>query len=343
MAVKRLVTVMILVVVVAASSLALEVERGERRERRVHPSLLTSCIAEQLGAGLEEVRSCLSCFEAVGDPLSQTGLEKAQVCTDTWLPREAADCQAELSALSPDNMEASERVIACFDHVRHIMSAEECLDRAGGSGDLIQTLTNGVLCLQTRQHNLTAIIDKIFEKEIKEEFKRVREFIKENNISPPPPPKKDPLADQLTALVFKRHCITASSTEEEEAACNSCFEAHLPGNLNSLPSPEEHFRSLANCAATHLTPLYDTCTELLQQVIKDPRANRHLGHQVFLCFTRVVTQHQVEECAEQVQEATSEALLEVMGCGTHRVNTWVRDNVSPPPPPPPQELISGEM
>merc|ERR1712183_337669 len=165
-------------------------------------------------------------------------------------------------------------------------------------------------------------------------LEEVKKYIKENNIRPPPPPKKDPLADQLTALVFKRHCIVASSSGEEEAACNSCFESHLPGNLNSLPSPEEHFRSLATCAATHLTPLYDSCTELLQQVIKDPRANGHLGHKVFLCFTRVVTQHQVEECAQEVKEVTSEALLEVMGCGTHSVNTWVRDNVSPPPPPP---------
>ena len=70
-------------VLVAASSLALEVER---RERRVHPSLLTSCIAEQLGAGLEEVRKCLSCFQGVGDPLSQNGLEKAQVRPPSPLP-----------------------------------------------------------------------------------------------------------------------------------------------------------------------------------------------------------------------------------------------------------------
>ena len=328
MAVKQLVMAVLLV---ASSTLALEVER---RERRVHPSLLTSCIAEQLSSGLEDVRACLSCFQGVGDALSQTGLEKAQLCTDTWLPREAADCQAELAVLSPDNVEASQRVIACFDHVKHIMSAEDCLARTANTDDVIQTLTDGVLCLQNRQHSLSAIVNKIFEKEIKEEFERVQEYIKENNISPPPPPKKDPLADQLTALVFKRHCIIASSSGEEEAACNSCFKSHLPGNLNSLPSPEEHFRSLANCAATHLTPLYDSCTDLLQEVIKDPRANGHLGHQVFLCFTRVVTQHQVEECAQKVEEVTSEALLDVMGCGTHSVNTWVRDNVSPPPPPP---------
>ena len=217
------------------------------------------------------------------------------------------------------------------------MSAEDCLANTEEESDMVQTLTEGVLCLQASHHNLTAVIHKIFENQIKKEFERVQEYIKENNIPPPPPPKKDPLEDQLTALVFKRHCIIASSSGEEEAACNSCFKSHLPGNLNSLPSPEEHFRSLANCAATHLTPLYDPCTDLLQEVIKDPRANGHLGHQVFLCFTRVVTQHQVEECAQEIKEVSSEALLEVMGCGTHSVNTWVRDNVSPPPPPPPQE------
>jgi len=48
-------------------------------ERRVHPSLLTSCIAEQVGSGLDNVRKCLKCFESVGDPLSEEGLVKAQV------------------------------------------------------------------------------------------------------------------------------------------------------------------------------------------------------------------------------------------------------------------------
>ena len=48
-------------------------------ERRVHPSLLISCIAEQVGSGLDNVRKCLKCFEAVGDALSAEGLAKAQV------------------------------------------------------------------------------------------------------------------------------------------------------------------------------------------------------------------------------------------------------------------------
>ena len=72
MAVKQLVMMFL----VASTTLAVEVER---RERKVHPSLLTSCIAEQLSSGLENVKKCLSCFQSVGDALSQAGLEKAQV------------------------------------------------------------------------------------------------------------------------------------------------------------------------------------------------------------------------------------------------------------------------
>ena len=47
--------------------------------RHVHPSLVTSCITEQLRSGLGNVKNCLKCFEAVGDPLSQEGLDKAKV------------------------------------------------------------------------------------------------------------------------------------------------------------------------------------------------------------------------------------------------------------------------
>jgi len=307
-------------------------------ERRVHPSLLTSCIAEQAGSGLDNVRKCLKCFESVGDPLSEEGLAKAQSCTESWLPREAADCSADLSVLTPDNMEASEKVIACFANVRYIMSAEDCLARTGENSNVIQTLTEGVMCLQNSQHNVTGVIHKIFENQIKEEFRRVQEYIKENNIPPPPPPKKDPLEDQLTALVFKRHCIVASNSAEEELACNQCFESHLPANTNQLGSPEDHVKALATCSATHLAPRYQVCTDLLNDLIKDPASNRHLGHEVFLCFTREVTRYQVEECSEGIEDVTSELLLEVMECGTHSVNTWAMENVSlPPPPPPPQQ------
>ena len=222
------------------------------------------------------------------------------------------------------------------------MSAEDCLANTEEESDVVQTLTEGVLCLQASHHNLTAVIHKIFENQIKKEFERVQEYIKENNIPPPPPPKKDPLEDQLTALVFKRHCIIASNSAEEEEACNKCFESHLPGNIKDEAGPEAHVKAMAACSATHLAPKYDVCTDLLTELIEDPAANKHLGHDVFLCFTRVVTQHQVEECSgsQGLNEVTTDQLLEVMECGTRSVDTWVMENVSlPPPPPPPQEII----
>ena len=56
-------------------------------ERRVHPSLVTSCVTEQLGAAgagagqLDIVHSCISCFQEVGDPLAQEGIDRAKVRT----------------------------------------------------------------------------------------------------------------------------------------------------------------------------------------------------------------------------------------------------------------------
>ena len=54
-------------------------------ERRVHPSLVTSCVTEQLGAAgagqLDTVHSCISCFQEVGDPLAQEGIDRAKVRT----------------------------------------------------------------------------------------------------------------------------------------------------------------------------------------------------------------------------------------------------------------------
>jgi len=93
--------------------------------RHVHPSLVTSCVTEQLRSGLDNVKSCLKCFEAVGDPLSQEGLDKAKICTDTWLPRAHHECKEELDAMAPGDIEKSEIVLACFTDVRSGGSEKE--------------------------------------------------------------------------------------------------------------------------------------------------------------------------------------------------------------------------
>ena len=115
-------------------------------ERRVHPSLVTSCVTEQLGAAgagagqLDTVHSCISCFQEVGDPLAQEGIDRAKVrtpevvlvtfklissitlllqnCTYEWLPRSAAECGWELNNTVAGDEDRSQDLLSCFTDVR---------------------------------------------------------------------------------------------------------------------------------------------------------------------------------------------------------------------------------
>ena len=113
-------------------------------ERRVHPSLVTSCVTEQLGAAgagqLHTVHSCISCFQEVGDPLAQEGIDRAKVrapevvlvtfklvssitlllqnCTYEWLPRSAAECGWELNNTVAGDEDRSQDLLSCFTDVR---------------------------------------------------------------------------------------------------------------------------------------------------------------------------------------------------------------------------------
>ena len=122
---------------------------------------MTSCITEQLRSGLDNVKLCIKCFEAVGDPLSQDGLDKAKNCTDTWLPRASEECQLELNSTIPQDVESSGDVLACLTDVRFLIAAEECLDEVSDVEDVIEKLTDGILCLQENKNNLTNIIQYV--------------------------------------------------------------------------------------------------------------------------------------------------------------------------------------
>ena len=54
-------------------------DQVDPHERHVHPSLVTSCVTEQLRSGMHNVKNCITCFEEVGDPLSLEGQKKAKV------------------------------------------------------------------------------------------------------------------------------------------------------------------------------------------------------------------------------------------------------------------------
>jgi len=304
---------------------------GQESARHVHPSLVTSCITEQLRSGLDNVKLCIKCFEAVGDPLSQEGLDKAKNCTDTWLPRAADECQLELNSTIPQDVESSADVLACLTDVRFLMAAEECLEDGSDGEDVIEKLTDGILCLQENKNNLTNIIQFIFQDEIKEEFEQIHKFVEENPEASANEVEGS-FEEQMLALVSQRHCNIASKTAEAEAACNQCFDeaAHPAGR----PSPQDHVRTLAQCSSKHLSPVYDSCSGLLTELANNDDHGGMIGRELFRCFSRVVDKEEVITCSTDLSDELTDVddidpwtLLDVMVCAEEINNQWVLDHV----------------
>jgi len=301
---------------------------GEEIERRAHPSLITNCIAENHKDGIEKIRGCLDCFEESGDPLSQEGLPKALECTKNFLPRVNADCAEPIAAMEPDNEELAVNALQCFAAVTQIMASEECLAN-GSSDNMVETLTDGVICLKDMHRNVSFQVNKLFEKEIKKDFEDFKKFIE--NKPKPKMPRRDPMADQMATLISKRHCEIASSNEAEEIACLQCFEQTKPTVGVELPSKSDYVKSLASCSAKHLSPKYDQCTSMMKEMSEDPETkSKTMGKDIFLCYMRVVTKNLVEQCSNGMTETTPENLLTVMECGSYNVFDWIRKNVKPP-------------
>merc|ERR1711936_550437 len=248
-------------------------------ERKAHPSLITNCITENHKEGLDKVRECMACYENSGDPLSEEGLPKAQECADS------------LAALEPDNEELGASALECFAEVKEIIAAEECL-ASGSQESMVETLTDGVICLKEMQKNVTFTINQLFEKQIKKDFEKFKKFMEKKK---PRMPKKDPMKDQMMSLISKRHCQLASNTAEEETGCLECFESTKPTE-SLLPSKSDYVKSLATCSEKHLSPMYDQCTDMMFEMSKDPENNsKTLGQGIFMCYMRVVTRNLVEQ------------------------------------------------
>jgi len=295
-------------------------------ERKAHPSLITNCIAENSNEGLDQVRECLKCFENSGDPLSEEGLPKAKACTEDFLPRVTTDCAEPLAALEPENEEMGSNALRCFADVTQIMAAEDCLEQAA-SEDMVETLTDGVICLKDKHKNVTMQIHKLFEKEMKKDFEKFKKMIATKK--KPKMPKKDPMREQMMSLISKRHCEIASNTEEEEIACMECFESTKPRESEEL-SKSDYVKSLATCSAEHLSPHYDECTTMMEEMAVDPeKHSKTMGKGIFLCYMRVVTKSLVEQCSNEMEltDTTPENLLNVMQCGSYTVFEWMQKNV----------------
>merc|ERR1711872_256921 len=109
-----------------------------------------------------------------------------------------------------------------------------------------------------------------------------------------------------------------------------CFESTQPTE-SEQPSKSEYVKSLATCSAEHLSPHYDECTTMMEEMAVDPEKNSEtMGKGIFLCYMRVVTKNLVEQCSNGMTETTPENLLTVMECGSYNVFDWIRKNVKPP-------------
>merc|ERR1712107_335068 len=172
------------------------------------------------------------------------GVDQAKNCTQIWLPRAAYDCHEYLELMETGDHDSSEEVLACFTNIRYSLAAEECMedrDYTQVEEEVVETLTEGILCIQESQTNLTNTIRYIFTNEIEEGVE-----------------------DEMISLVYHRHCNIASDNDDDEEHCNLCF--HDAAHNTDLVTPQDRVRALAYCSTTYLSPTYEECSLLLEDL-----------------------------------------------------------------------------
>jgi len=231
----------------------------------VHPSLVTSCVSEQLKNGVDDVKECINCFQEIQD-ISQ-GVDQAKNCTQIWLPRAAYDCHEYLELMETGDHDSSEEVLACFTDIRYSLAAEECMEdrdytQVDEEEDVVETLTEGILCIQESQTNLTNTIRYIFTNEIEEGFEDVHQFAEDDEVDDVTELEK--VEDEMISLVYHRHCNIASDNDDDEEHCNLCFND--AAHNTDLVTPQDRVRALAYCSTTYLSPTYEECSLLLEDL-----------------------------------------------------------------------------
>ena len=76
---------------------------------------------------------------------------------------------------------------------------------------------------------------------------------------------------------------------------------------------------ITDCSEQHLSPLYDSCTEMMKSQTADKG-------ETFKCYQRVLLSNLVSGCSEGISEATTDSLDTVMDCGKEQVMEFVKEN-----------------
>ena len=76
---------------------------------------------------------------------------------------------------------------------------------------------------------------------------------------------------------------------------------------------------MADCSQQHLSPLYDSCTQML-------RSEAGEKGETFKCYQRVLLSSLVSQCSADISEATTDSLDTVMKCGKDLVMEFIKEN-----------------
>ena len=108
--------------------------------------------------------------------------------------------------------------------------------------------------------------------------------------------------------------ITSFSSEE----CQKCFTEAV-SKKGGRQNKAAMMTKITDCSEQHLSPLYDSCTEMMKSQTADKG-------ETFKCYQRVLLSSLVMECSKDISEATADSLDAVMDCGKEQVMEFMAEN-----------------
>jgi len=285
-------------------------KRQNGKSKEDHGTIIR-CMAENYMNGEETIKECRKCFQAVGNPLSEEGLPKAKDCTKQFLPLENEACAGLIAELTPGDAEKGGEVIECFDETLETANYERCLGESQAT-EVNEVLTDGVAC-------------------VLESWKYGHEYVKNATRQTRPGrgrfqrrrgKGKGGKKDGFMKMMMIANCETANADNAEGSEeCQKCFTEAV-SKKGGRQNKAAMMTKITDCSEQHLSPLYDSCTEMMKSQTADKG-------ETFKCYQRVLLSSLVMECSKDISEATADSLDAVMDCGKEQVMEFMAENASP--------------
>ena len=206
------------------------------------------------------IGNCAACFNKITDPLSPEGLELSQTCTATFLPQEQKACSEQIAALNAENYAESEQAVKdCFKVSLRKIMAEYCLS-ISSSEDVIESLTDGTICVMGNYKNVTDFVHFIHQVSGIPDDESENESTEIN------------LKDYMNHKLFPRFYCQASLGKDAETldSCYECFETAVAENKDDKLNL---WKEVAQCSEAHLIPYFEECQSGLVTLSENSEAD----------------------------------------------------------------------